>query len=277
MRDFREKVVLVTGGASGLGAGLAAALLERGASVVIADINVEGAQALASRWVAERGDRAWAVALDVTSSEQVDGVVDEVVRRHGRIDLLINNAGIAVGGEFHDVPPRAVRRVLDINLLGAAQVMQAVYRVMVKQGGGHIVNIASMYGLIPGAMAAAYAAAKHGVVGLTESVRAEARQLGVTFTLVCPGFIATNLFAAGEYSPGLDAERVVSRIPFRIVSVDDAVAAILNGVTRGKSIVVFPWYARLFWWLHRLHPGLLVRLSAAELARQRARGPAESR
>jgi short-subunit dehydrogenase len=114
-----------------------------------------------------------------------------------------------------------------------------------------------MLALFPNPLSAAYVAAKHGLGGLTQSVSAEASAYGVSLTLICPGYIATNLFKAGTFEGSLRSDNILERIPFRLIDVDTAVARTLEAVLAGRSIAVFPFYGRVLWWIHRLSPRLM--------------------
>ena len=267
---FTGKVVVITGGASGLGRGLGEALARSGAKLVVGDIDVAAAGALCDQ-LSQAGGSATAFAVDVTDAASVERLVAQAVALHGRLDYMINNAGIAAGGEFQDVSAATIRRVVEIDLLGAAYGTLAAYRQMVHQRGGHIVNIASMLALFPNPLSAAYVAAKHGLGGLTQSVSAEGAAYGVSLTLVCPGYIATNLFRAGTFEGCLRSDNVVERIPFRLMDVDTAVARILDAVLARRAIAVFPFYARVLWWIHRLSPRLMAGLLRLMMRDQRRR------
>jgi len=267
---FAGKVVVITGGAGGLGRGLGEALARGGAKLVVGDIDFPAANALCEE-LSRAGGSATAVAVDVTDAASVERLVAHAVALHGRLDYMINNAGIAAAGEFQDVSADTIRRVVEIDLLGAAYGTLAAYRQMVRQRGGHIVNIASMLALFPNPLAAAYAAAKHGLGGLTQSVSAEAAAYGVSLTLVCPGYIATNLFKAGTFEGGLRSGDVIERIPFRFMDVDTAVARTLEAVLARRSIAVFPLYGRMLWWIHRLSPRLMDGLLRLMMRDQRKR------
>jgi short-subunit dehydrogenase len=159
--------------------------------------------------------------------------------------------------------------VVDINLMGVIHGCQAAWPRMTSAGRGQIVNVASAFGLLPGPMYAAYSATKHGVVGLSRSLRAEGRDLGIDVTAVCPGFIRTRILD-NALMIGIDRESAEATVPFRFMDVEPAIAAILRGVARNRSLVVFPWEMRLLWWLDRLAPALVDRVSAATAARYRA-------
>lgn len=267
---FSGKVVVITGGAKGLGRGLAEALARAGAKVVVGDIDQPAAEALCAD-LSREGRMASALHVDVTDPASVERLVTEAVARHGRIDIMVNNAGIAAGGEFEHVPAGTMRRVIDIDLLGAAYGTLSAYRQMLRQDGGHIVNVASMLALFPNPLSAAYVAAKHGLRGLTRSVMAEGASHGIHFTTVCPGYIATNLFEAGSFAGSMRKDQVLERIPFRLIEVDTAVARTVAAIAARRSIAVFPFYARVLWWIERLSPRLMDAALRAMMREQRRR------
>jgi NAD(P)-dependent dehydrogenase (short-subunit alcohol dehydrogenase family) len=267
---FAGQVVVITGGAKGLGRGLTEALARAGARLVVGDIDLATADALCAGLSIE-GRTASAVHVDVTDPASVERLVAEAVTRHGRIDVMINNAGIAAGGEFEHVPAETMRRVIDIDLLGAAYGTLSAYRQMLRQGGGHIVNVASMLALFPNPLSAAYVAAKHGLRGLTRSVMAEGAAHGIRFTTICPGYIATNLFEAGSFAGSMRKDQVLERVPFRFIDVDTAVARTVAAIAARKPIAVFPFYARVLWWLERLSPRLMDAALRVMMQQQRRR------
>jgi len=269
-QQFSGKIVAITGGAGGLGRGLAQALARAGAKVVVGDIDLAAAEALCAG-MSREGHVASAVHVDVTDPASVERLVTEAAARHGRVDIMINNAGIAAGGEFEHVPAETMRRVIDINLLGAAYGTLSAYRQMLRQGGGHIVNVASMLALYPNPLSAAYVAAKYGLAGLTRSVMAEGAAYGIHFTTICPGYVATNLFEAGSFAGSMQKDHVVERIPFRLIDVDTAVARMVAAIAARKPIAVFPFYARVLWWIERLSPRLMDAALRVMMREQRRR------
>jgi len=269
-QHFSGKIVAITGGARGLGRGLAEALSRAGAKVVVGDIDLAAAEALCAG-LSREGHVASAVHVDVTDPASVERLVTEAVSRHGRIDCMINNAGIAAVGEFEHVPAETMRRVIDIDLLGAAYGTLSAYRQMLRQGGGHIVNVASMLALFPNPLSAAYVAAKHGLGGLTRSVMAEGAAHGIHFTTICPGYIATNLFEAGSFAGSIKKDHVLERIPFRLIDVDTAVARTVAAIAARRPVAVFPFYARVLWWIERLSPRLMDAALRVMMKQQRRR------
>jgi NAD(P)-dependent dehydrogenase (short-subunit alcohol dehydrogenase family) len=268
MSIFEDKVVIVTGGASGLGRALCEALAREGATVVAADIDLVGAQTVA-RSIVSTGGRTEAVLLDVTHSEDVEGLVDHVVRTHGRLDYMFNNAGIGVSGEVKDLPLDDWRKVVDVNLWGVIYGTRAAYSVMLRERRGHIVNIASAAGLVGEPGLTPYSVTKSAVVALSLAVRAEAEQSGVRVSVVCPGFIDTAIFE-NAIGTKVDKAEFLARLPVRLVAPNEAARRILRGLERNQRIIVFPFYARLAWWLCRLHPSLLDKLHRRTLAQLRA-------
>jgi NAD(P)-dependent dehydrogenase (short-subunit alcohol dehydrogenase family) len=188
MTRFSGATAIVTGGASGIGRALSEALARRGAPVVVADRNADGAAEVA-RAIVAAGGSARSEALDVTDAAAVERLVDETAREHGRVDLMFNNAGIAIIGEETDVSLDDWRKVVDVNLWGVVHGIRAAYPRMVRQGSGHIVNTASLAGLSPAPFEISYTATKYAVVGLSRALRAEAAAHGVKVSVVCPGFI----------------------------------------------------------------------------------------
>lgn len=255
MDHFQGKIAIVTGGASGIGRAVAEELGRRGAVVVVADVNGDGAREVAGV-ITQAGGQAQAVELDVGRGEEVERVVRDTASAHGRLDLIFNNAGIGIGGDYRDITLEHWRRIMDVNLWGVIYGTHAAYPIMVRQGSGDIVNTASMAGLLPAPMTVPYCTTKHAVVGLSTALRAEAASLGVNVSVVCPGVVQTGIFEAGTILKA-DRAQVMAQMPPGIVSADYAARIILRGVERKRPVIVFPFAWRVAWWLHRLHPALL--------------------
>jgi NAD(P)-dependent dehydrogenase (short-subunit alcohol dehydrogenase family) len=266
------RVAFVTGGASGIGRALCGALVGRGASVVVADINGSAAAAVA-RELTERGPgSASSVALDVADARGFQQAVDEVHAQQGRLDLAFNNAGIGVGGPTEELSLAHWERTLDVNLRGVVHGVRAAYPLMIEQGFGHIVNTASLAGLTPFPFGVAYAMTKHAVVGLSVSLRVEARAHGVRVSAVCPGVIDTPILDA-EGPPDLPRTRLAGRGRELFIHSNRGPAYpperlaedVLRGVERNRAIIVAPARARAAWIANRIAPWLVERMLAREL------------
>jgi short-subunit dehydrogenase len=222
---------------------------------VVADNNKAGAEKVVSS-ISAAGGVATPAHTDVSNEGEVRDLIDRTTSSHGKLDFMFNNAGIGVGGEVRDTPLEHWRRIIDINLYGVLYGTLMAYDVMIKQGSGHIVNTASGYGLLPGPIEAAYATTKHAVVGLSTSLRVEGADLGVKVSVVCPGFIETDIWQAATMMK-VDRNDVLAQIPFKMMKSKDAARAILSGVERNKQHIVFPFHARLLWRLNRISPSLM--------------------
>lgn len=258
MVQISNAIAIVTGGASGIGRSLCRALASSGAIVVVADRNRAGADGVA-REISLAGGRARAVTLDVTDGAAVEKLVAVTVKAQGRLDIMINNAGIVTVGEVRDMEVRHWREIIDVNLMGVIHGTTAAYRVMVGQGNGTIVNVSSAAGLYGEPTAAAYTASKHAVTGLTISLRAEAAGLGVRVCLACPGYVATPIYDAAEVIRA-DGKALFGAIPFKMMDPDTAARKIIRGMVKNRAYTVFPFGAKLFWWISRLSPALVVKL-----------------
>ncbi|MGH3530869.1 MAG: SDR family NAD(P)-dependent oxidoreductase [Mycobacterium sp.] len=265
------KVAFVTGGASGIGAALATKLVDKGAEVWLADRQVGRAQELAQR-LTSGGGKAHAIELDVRSFPSFERAVADAVQQSGRIDYLFNNAGIGVGGEIDSYTLDDWNDVFDVNLRGVVHGIQAVYPIMIGQQSGHIVNTASMAGLITTPGSASYTATKHAVVAISKTLRVEARRHGVQVSVFCPGAIRTPILAFGKYGRynGVSDEQLIEFWePFRPMAPEKFAERALRGVLHGRAIIVLPAWWKAFWYLERLSPALSMQ--AARLALKRIR------
>lgn len=260
---FAGRSVIVTGGASGIGRALGAALAGRGAHVVLADVDGDRAASLAEELASTASTQGSVrgVALDVRQRAAVAALVDEVADRHGGLDLMVNNAGIALGGRSHQIPPEHWDRIIDVNLRGVVHGVEAAYPRMVSQRHGHIVNVASMAGLAPTPMTLAYSTTKHAVVGLSTTLRPEAALRGVRVTVVCPGPIETPILdkAVPDDLPPqpegtLTSRQFLDMMRMRPMPADRFAEQALRGIERNKAIVIVPRSGQGLWYLQRLSP-----------------------
>jgi NAD(P)-dependent dehydrogenase (short-subunit alcohol dehydrogenase family) len=252
---FSNTTAIVTGGASGIGRALCRELARRGAAVTVADLNGDAADRVAAE-ITAAGWKARACALDVSNESAVYRAVEDSVAGGGRLDYYFNNAGIGISADALDLGIEQWRKVFDVNLFGVLYGTMAAYAAMARQGSGHIVNVSSMAGFAPFSMNAPYTAAKYGVVGLTDALRHEASARGVRMTLVCPGIVRTSFYDAMEVV-GTDRGAYTGRLPRRLIGPEKAALIILGGVVRKRRLIIFPFHARVLWWVKKLAPVLL--------------------
>jgi 2-dehydro-3-deoxy-D-gluconate 5-dehydrogenase len=212
MFDLTDRIALVTGGNGGIGLGMARGFGHAGATVIITGRNAEKSAA-ALRELQAAGVRAEALPCDVTREDAVQALFAEVEARHGRLDILVNNAGSTVRKQPQDFTLDEWKSVMDLNLTGAFLCARAAYPLMVKAGGGKVINIGSILSLFGAPYAAAYSASKGGIVQFTKSLALAWAKDNVQANAVLPGWIDTELTAgAREQVPGLN-ERVLVRTP----------------------------------------------------------------
>ncbi|MBX3271323.1 MAG: SDR family oxidoreductase [Sandaracinaceae bacterium] len=258
---FSNRVAFLTGAASGIGLALSRQLAARGARVTMSDRDT----ATVTREARAIGARA--VGLDVTDRAGVHRAIEATVEAEGRLDYLFSNAGIGVGGEARDFSPADWDRVIDVNLGGVVNGVLAAYPIMARQRSGHIVNVASVAGLVPLPGEISYTTSKWAVVGLSRALRAEAADLGVKVTVVCPGTVATPIYATSPIV-GFDRDAVLAMWP-RGMAPDACARELLEGVAKNRAEVVITGHARALRALERLSPRLVDALSLRYFRRVR--------
>lgn len=262
-----RRVAIVTGGASGIGRAIAAALVARGDVVTVADVDTDGAAHVAE--VLSKRGLVTAAELDVTDGGAVKDLYEGVRKAHGRLDLVFNNAGIAIAGPAEGLTLDHWNKAIDVNLLGVVHGVHAAYPMMLEQGHGHIVNTASLAGLVPMPLGIPYTATKHAVVGLSMGLRAEGAARGVKVSVICPGFVDTPLLK--NPNPGLPPTDLSENgsVPGRVYSAGALARDVLRGVDRNRAFIVAPASSRLMWRLVRLSPAGSVRIAQFVVGRIR--------
>jgi NAD(P)-dependent dehydrogenase (short-subunit alcohol dehydrogenase family) len=237
---FQGRVAVVTGAASGIGRGLTGGLAARGARVVMADLD-EPELERAERELRDEGAEVLAVPTDVTDRDAVFHLADRTFEAFGTAHIVCNNAGVGAFGEMHTAPHAEWRFVMDVNFWGVVHGVEAFVPRLVEQGDGHVVNTASMAGLVGMRVLGIYAASKFAVVGLSESLHRELADRGVGVSVVCPMIVSTPINQnAARLRPAalksLVPEALASSEPgtFQggVIEVDEVVRRVLRGIER---------------------------------------------
>jgi NAD(P)-dependent dehydrogenase (short-subunit alcohol dehydrogenase family) len=245
---------VITGAGSGLGRALALDLAERGASLVVSDIDSSSADETAAL-VRKQGTRAEVIPCDVTKRDAVFGLIEETERRLGGIDFLANNAGVAVGGPFDEISIEDWRWAVDINLWGVIYGCQAAVPKMKAQGHGYILNVASAAGLLSPPAMSAYNVTKAGVVSLSETLYAEYKGAGIRVTALCPTFFRTNIVSSGRgATTKKDDAQIIRWMERSKVQAPEVAKAAIDAVRDGKLYVQPMRDGRMAWRLKRTHP-----------------------
>lgn len=244
------RVAIVTGAARGIGRATASALLEQGCTVVVADRDQVAAQG-AVRELASLG-AVHNMPLDVTDGAAFEALVQRVEDELGPVDVLVNNAGVMVVGDFDALDARADHLQLDINVMGVIHGMRAVLPRMRRRGRGHVVNIASVAGRVGLPFASVYSATKFAVVGLTEAIRREYQDTGVDFSYVCPSMVDTELIS-GAGRP---------RFP-PVARPEDVAGAVIRALKTRQVDLYVPRFTRI----SHILPAILPRVAVEALGR----------
>jgi NAD(P)-dependent dehydrogenase (short-subunit alcohol dehydrogenase family)/pimeloyl-ACP methyl ester carboxylesterase len=268
---FGGQLVLVTGAGSGIGRATAYAFAEAGARVIAVDRDAEAAARTAemSRLIGAPG--AWAETVDVSDAEAMEKLAEKVATEYGVVDVLVNNAGIGLGGSFFDTTPADWKKVLDVNLWGVIHGCRLFGKQMAERGqGGHIVNTASAAAYQPSKALPAYSTSKAAVLMLSECLRAELAGQGIGVSAICPGFVNTNITSTAHFA-GVDAEEEKRRqkktarlYGLRNYPPEKVADAVLRAVVRNEAVVPVTPEARGAYLMARFTPRALRAIARLE-------------
>lgn len=265
MKDLRDKAVLITGAAGGIGRAAALEFAREGAGpLLLNDVDEEGLAGTAGM-VRMMGGEAATLPADVSDYKAVKDMVGEALDRVGRIDVLVNVAGIGIGGPMEVLEMKDWNKVLGVDLFGILHTFNQVYPHMLERGSGHIVNVASGAGLVvPSAYNAPYNTAKFGVVGFSESLLYEAGPRGIGVTCVCPGVVKTTIYetsAIKGFNP--EAQGELMRIVAAGEEPEDTARAIVRAVKKNRFLVVTTVSMKVLYYSKRYAPFLWFPLMKA--------------
>src|SRR4030042_3550560 len=250
------EVAIVTGGASGIGKEICLYLAGKGAKVIIADLNYEKAKEVEDI-IIKAGGEGRAMKTDVSESPEVEAMIKETYEQYKRLDLLVNNAGISINGEFQDMDLAGWEKIFGVNFMGVLYGTYYAYPIMMKQGDGQIVNVSSLAGLMPGGLMTSYSASKHSVVGFTLSLGAEAKKYGKKENDLCPGFLETPIHDVtpnvSEYLNTEKNKRTANKYP----AAKDVIKPMMRGIERNRAIIIAPYKHKVYWRVYRMFPALI--------------------
>lgn len=262
-------VIVITGAGSGLGAAMAERFARSGASVVVTDQDLARAEQVAARLP---GSGHTARALDVTDSQQWTELEEWVGERHGRIDVLVNNAGVATGGMLGETPIEDWQWVLDINLMGVVRGCHHFVARFRAQGFGHIVNVASWAGLAGAPGIASYGTSKAAVVAMSEMLRAELKPVGVEVSVLCPAFVKTALTDSMRAPDDSYARRVQRWMEHSGVTAEDVADTVYQATRKPRFILLTHSETRWQYRVKRLFPALYFRMLMRTMNKLMAQG-----
>jgi len=265
MKDYyKDSVCIVTGAGSGIGEKLAEFLTKAGAKVVFGtDINEERLNSVKTKLY-----NFQAVKHDVTDYKGFQNLINDIVKKYGKLDFIFNNAGIGISGEAHELSFEQWKKILDINLYGVVNGSYPAYKQMVKQGHGHIVNISSVLGFFPLPLEAPYVTSKFGVLGLSLALRVEGALKGVKVSAVCPGLIKTAIFD----NPNVNINMrkfldIVEREMKSSATPEECARDILLGVSKNKAVIPITSGAKKLHLAMRFFPKLMLKKAIKDLKR----------
>ncbi len=263
MNPFKGKVALITGASSGIGEAIALALAREGASLVLSARDRARLNAVRERCAAY-GSEVWVHEAEVSDEAQMQALAEAVHARHGALDILINNAGVVMGGLCWEVEAADWQRLHEINVMGVVHGIRAFVPNMIARGtGGHVVNMASVSGLVGSRGMATYSASKFAVVGLSQSLRMELHRHRIGVSVLCPGYVQTPIQSKVKMVGELSGPAAIKRVEreFKKTSLmPEAVAErTLKAIRRNEALVAIGREALLARTLARWAPGLLER------------------
>ncbi|MCX5740097.1 MAG: SDR family NAD(P)-dependent oxidoreductase [Proteobacteria bacterium] len=253
MRSFENKVAVITGAASGIGRALAQQLAQRGAELALVDVNASALAETAAS-VAATGRRVTTHIVDVADAARMEALAETVVAQHGRVELLVNNAGVSVTGTFEEQSLDDWRWIVGVNLWGVVHGCKFFLPHLRRAEEAHIVNLSSMFGLIGLPTQSSYCATKFAVRGLSEALWAELHGSGIGVTSVHPGGVKTNIVRDSRTADANAKQQMILRFDRMAMSPEKAAAKILDAALRNKLRVVICPETRVADWAKRLFP-----------------------
>ena len=249
MKSIRGKKALVTGAGSGIGRAIALALAREGADVVLIGRDRAKLEATAAAATA-LGVSAVVSTCDLSQPAAITAAVKDLLARWGHLDILVNNAGTAYYGPLQTMPDAVSDQILAVNLLAPIQLVRELLPALQAREEAHVVNVASIFGLVQMRKSAVYQTSKFGLVGFSTALAGEVGSRTFGVTTLCPGFVRTPML--GNYAGGQDQRHTVPA--WASTSAERVADAAIRAIYANKAIVVLPWSATLLWWATRIAP-----------------------
>jgi dehydrogenase/reductase SDR family protein 7B len=257
MNDFENKVIWITGASSGIGEAMAHELARRGARLVLSARRADVLEAVRLR--CDRPDKHLVLPMDMTDPGQFRTQTEVVLSTFGHIDMLINNAGVSQRSLVKDTPIEVDRQIMELDFFGPVALAKTVLPHMLARGTGHLVAVSSVVGLVATPYRSAYASAKHAIIGFHDALRAEVNAAGLKVSVLCPGFVRTNVSLSALTSDGTPHGKVDAQQD-KAMSAEVFARKAVDGLARGQGRIVIAGKERLAVYLGRLSPALLERV-----------------
>lgn len=257
--EYKDKVAVITGGASGIGKSLTRSLIKKGANVCVLDFDEEKLAQIASEF--SNTSKIKFYMIDVSNRKKLTEIFSAISQEHPNIDFLFNNAGSDCFKEIENHTPEDLQRMISTNVFGVINGIQAVLPIMKQQGSGHIINTGSIGSLVPIAFMSGYCATKHSIAAFTQILRLELLNSGVNVTLLCPGAVETPMLKSGNFDTINGNQLTLETMDkmwrgVRPICPDEFAEIALKKLPRRPAVLIIPWWWRIFWWIHRLSPSL---------------------
>lgn len=257
MHDFQNKVIWITGASSGIGEAMAHELARRGARLVLSARRADVLDAVRLR--CDRPDQHLVLAMDMMDQSLFRQRTAVVLSTFGHIDMLINNAGVSQRALVKDTSIEVDRQIMELDFFGPVALTKVVLPHMLARGSGHLVAVSSVVGLVATPYRSAYASAKHAIVGFHDALRAEVHGAGLKVSVLCPGFVRTNVSLSALTADGTPHGKVDAQQD-KAMGADVFARKAVDALARGKGRIVIAGKERLAVYLGRLSPALLERL-----------------
>lgn len=259
--NFKDKVIWLTGGSSGIGEALAYALLKEGATVIISSEDHPGLVRVQSTCDAESRSRCHVVPVDLTRMDTIETIVREQIQQFGRIDILINISGISQRSLVKETPMEVYRKIMEINYFGTIALTRAVLPYMIARGGGHILATSSIVGKFGFPLRSAYSSAKHALHGFFETLRFETMNENIRVTLLVPGRVQTNISRHALTKEGKEHGKMDTGQATGITA-EKAARQIIKAIRRNKKEALIGGKERIMVCLKRYLPNLFYKIAS---------------